>query len=103
MAAVDITTIGIEYDTSGLDKGTRAQDKTRDSANKLGDSIDKTEKSFSSLNKILGIAAGAMAASAMGTIVFHIDTTASMKREQRMELTKQVLLRVIPGIIYQAR
>ena len=62
MAAVDITTIGIEYDTSGLDKGTRAQDKTRESANKLGDSVDKTEKSFSSLNKILGIAAGAMAA-----------------------------------------
>jgi len=60
--AVDITTIGIEYDTSGLEKGTRAQDKTRESANKLGDSVDKAEKSFSSLNKILGIAAGAMAA-----------------------------------------
>ncbi len=60
--ALDITTIGIEYDTSGLEKGTRAQDKTTQSANKLGESVDRTEKSFSSLNKMLGYAAGALAA-----------------------------------------
>jgi len=60
--ALDITTIGIEYDTSGLEKGARAQDKTTQSANKLGESVDRTEKSFSSLNKMLGYAASALAA-----------------------------------------
>eukprot|EP01038_Epipyxis_sp_PR26KG_P007755 gene7755-10536_t len=35
----------------------------------------------------------------IGTVVFHIDRTTSMSRERRMELTRQVLLRVIPKYI----
>jgi hypothetical protein len=34
-----------------------------------------------------------------GTVIFHIDNTASMKRDRRMELTKEVLLRVIPRLM----
>jgi hypothetical protein len=36
---------------------------------------------------------------AAGTIVFHIDNTSSMLREKRMELTKEVLRRVIPNFL----
>jgi serine/threonine protein kinase len=36
-----------------------------------------------------------------GTVIFHIDCTASMKRDNRMDLTKDVLLRVIPSLLRQ--
>ena len=36
-----------------------------------------------------------------GTVIFHIDCTASMKKNDRMELTKEVLLRVIPSLLRQ--
>jgi tape measure domain-containing protein len=51
--AIDITTIGIEYDTSGLEKGTRAQDKTTDSANKMGGAADRAKSAFDGLSRAL--------------------------------------------------
>lgn len=36
-----------------------------------------------------------------GTIVFHIDNTSSMIRDKRMELTKDVMRRVIPNFLRQ--
>jgi hypothetical protein len=36
-----------------------------------------------------------------GTVVFHIDNTSSMLRDQRMQLTKAVLSRVIPMFLRQ--
>lgn len=85
--AVDITTIGIEYDTSGLLKGTLAQDKVTESAMRMAGAfqdaqgrwraasgrflsdaekvslgVKNLEADFSSFNKILGFAAAAFAA-----------------------------------------
>lgn len=37
----------------------------------------------------------------MGTVIFHIDATGSMSKEDRMVLTKQLLLRVIPNFLRQ--
>ncbi|CAE7569795.1 unnamed protein product, partial [Symbiodinium microadriaticum] len=37
----------------------------------------------------------------LGTVIFHIDCTASMKKDNRMGLTKEVLLRVIPSLLQQ--
>ena len=37
----------------------------------------------------------------LGTVIFHIDNTASMKRERRMDLTKNVLKRAIPSLLRQ--
>lgn len=75
--AVDITTIGIEYDTSGLEKGTRAQDKTRDSANKMADSLGVAEKSTKSVAQATNYYTTALqaAAAAMGIskIIDQID------------------------------
>lgn len=35
----------------------------------------------------------------VGTVVFHIDNTSSMLRDKRMELTKEVLSKVIPNFL----
>lgn len=37
----------------------------------------------------------------VGTVVFHIDNTSSMLRDKRMNLTKEVLSRVIPSFLRQ--
>ena len=37
----------------------------------------------------------------VGTIIFHIDCTTSMKREDRMIITKNVLCRVLPDLLRQ--
>ena len=60
--AIDITTIGIEYDTSGLIAGTNAQNQTTASANQLGNAVSGTERKFGSFAKTIAIAATAMAA-----------------------------------------
>jgi len=77
MAAVDITTIGIEYDTSGLEKGTRAQDKTTQSANKMADSLGGAEKSTKAVTQATNYYTTALqaAAAAMGIskIIDQID------------------------------
>ena len=66
--AVDIETIGVEFDTSGLLKGQRELKNTERAANNTADAADNTGRRFSALSSAASAVAATLATLAVGLL-----------------------------------